>query len=157
MQTSKAHARFVRISPRKVRLVVDLVRGKNVAVADAQLLHLSKKSAEPVRKLIASAAANAVNNHGLVKEALYVKAITVDQGPTIKRFQPRAFGRAGTIRKRTSHISVELAEREGGDQKKGVDDPPVKGKVAAKKPAAKVSKKPGVRKKAAPKSSKNQS
>ncbi len=156
MQTSKAHARFVRISPRKVRLVVDLVRGKSVAAADAQLLHLSKKSAEPVRKLIASAAANAVNNHGLIKDALYVKAITVDQGPTIKRFHPRAFGRAGTIRKRTSHISVELAEREAGGHKKEANAEPAKGKTVAKKTAAKALKKPSVRKKAAPKRSKNQ-
>lgn len=113
MQTSKAHLRFLRLSPRKVRLVVDLVRGKGLKEADAQLLHLNKRASDPVRKLIASAAANAVNNHGLQRDALYIRSITVDQGPTLKRYQPRAFGRAGTIRKRTSHVSVELAEREG--------------------------------------------
>ena len=153
----KAKAKFLRISPRKLRLIADLIQNMAVEAAADQLKNLAKKGSLPVLKLLHSAQANAIHNNKLKKENLFVKNAFVDQGPTSKRWRPRAFGRAGLIRKRTSHISVELAEREGGDQKKGVDDPPVKGKVAAKKPAAKVSKKPGVRKKAAPKSSKNQS
>lgn len=111
MDTATATLRFLRMSPRKVRLVVDLVRGKTVSDARAQLMHVNKAASLPVRKLLDSAVANAVNNHGLVGEALYIQTVTVDQGPTLKRFTPRAFGRAGAIRKRTSHVTLIVAER----------------------------------------------
>lgn len=132
METSKAKLRFLRMSPRKVRLVVDLVRGLDVDKALAQLRFNQKDAARPVRKLIESAVANAVNNHKLNRESLFIESIAVDQGPTIKRFTPRAFGRATMIRKRMSHVTLTLAEREG----KVVKEPVVEKKVAAKKVAA---------------------
>lgn len=110
METASATLRRLRMAPRKVRLVVDLVRGRRLNDALSQLRVSPKSAARPVRKLIESAAANAVNNHHLHREALFVQTITVDDGPTIKRFTPRAFGRATTIRKRMSHVMVTLAE-----------------------------------------------
>lgn len=112
MDTSAATLRFLRMSPRKVRLVVDVVRGMEVDKAVAQLMFSPKSAARPVRKLIESAVANAVNNHDMQKDALYVATIKVDGGPTYKRYRPRAHGRAAMIRKRTSHINVVLKERE---------------------------------------------
>lgn len=106
-----AKARFLRIAPRKVRLVVGLVRGLDVGVALAQLKFLRKAAARPVVKAIESAVANARHNHQLEVGTLYIKAITVDGGPTLKRFRPRAMGRAGAILKRTSHLTVVLAPR----------------------------------------------
>ncbi len=149
MDTSKAKLRFLRMSPRKVRLVVDLVRGLDVDKALAQLRFSQKDAARPVRKLIESAVANAVNNHKLNRESLFVESIAVDQGPTIKRFRPRAFGRATMIRKRMSHITLTLAEREG----KVVEKPVTEKKAAVKKVAAdkKVSEKKTVAKKASAK------
>lgn len=105
-----AHARMIRISPRKVRLVADLIRGMSVAKADAELSFLSKEAALPVRKLMASAVANATHNFKLAKEGLLVKAIMVNQGPVIKRFRPRAMGRAAPIKKRMSHITIVLTD-----------------------------------------------
>ncbi|MDD5251934.1 MAG: 50S ribosomal protein L22 [Patescibacteria group bacterium] len=107
----KAIARNVRISPRKVRLVVDLVRGLDVKAALAQLKHYPKAAARPVAKLIESAVANASHNFKMETENLYVKTIQADAGPTIKRWRGRAFGRAAPIRKRSSHITVALAVR----------------------------------------------
>ena len=107
-QGATARARFVRMSPMKVRRVVDLVRGMPVDQAMNVLRYAEQKASEPVAKLIASAAANAENNLDLDPATLVVTTITVDEGPTMKRFQPRAQGRAYRIRKRTSHINVEV-------------------------------------------------
>src|SRR5262249_22189662 len=100
-----AHARKIQMSPRKVRLVAGLVRGLDVNVADAQLRFLPKGASTPVRKLIASAVANAVHNFKLAPERLFVKRITVDGGPVLKRMRPRAMGRGAAIKKRSSHIT----------------------------------------------------
>ncbi len=98
------------MSPRKVRLVVDAVRGLPVGAAETRLQFLPKLAAEPVLKLLRSAIANAEHNFHLKKEDLVIKTLVVDQGPTIKRSRPRAFGRAAPIRKRTSHITLVLAD-----------------------------------------------
>jgi len=135
MAESKATLRFLLMSPRKVRLVVDMVRGTSVSSALKQLTFSSKQAARPVRKLIESAVANAVNNHGMNKESLMVSTITVDGGPTIKRSTPRAQGRATPIRKRTSHINVILTEKGGVAEEKQVEEKTVE-KVVAKKPTA---------------------
>jgi large subunit ribosomal protein L22 len=113
MTEVKAHVRFLRMSPRKVRLVVDAVRGMDVGRALAQLQFMSKAAARPVRKLIESAVANAEHNFKLSREALFIKAAAVNQGPTLKRWRPRAMGSAAPILKRTSHITVVLESREG--------------------------------------------
>jgi large subunit ribosomal protein L22 len=110
METT-AKAKFVRIAPRKVRLVMDMVRGKPVEEA-LHTLGLVRKSASPViEKVIRSALANAENNLGMSPEGLFIKKACVDEGPTMKRFMPRAMGRATMIKKRTSHITVVLADR----------------------------------------------
>ena len=108
---AKAIAKTVRIAPRKVRLVVDLVRGKSVAEAASILRLTPKASSVAVEKVLKSAAANAVNNYKMDQKALYVKEAYVDEGPTLKRYQPRAKGSAGSILKRTSHITIVLEER----------------------------------------------
>jgi large subunit ribosomal protein L22 len=109
----KASATHIRISPRKVRMVVDTVRGKSVSQALSILGFTRKKAALPVQKLLRSAVANAVENGGINDvETLVVDRIMVDAGPTLKRYMPRARGRATPIRKRTSHIKVILRERE---------------------------------------------
>ncbi|MBI4434327.1 50S ribosomal protein L22 [Candidatus Uhrbacteria bacterium] len=110
MQTL-AHLRNLRMSSRKVRLVADLVRGMDVDEADAQLSHLRKAATVPVQKLLRSAIANAEHNAKLDRRNLFVHQIFVNQGPTLKRFRPRAFGRAAPIRKRSSHLTVVLEER----------------------------------------------
>jgi large subunit ribosomal protein L22 len=108
---SIAKARHVRIAPRKVRLVMDMVRGKPVDEA-LQTLDLVRKAASPViAKVIRSAVANAENNHEMNTEGLIVTRAFVDEGPTLRRFMPRAMGRATAIRKRTSHITVVLSEK----------------------------------------------
>ncbi|MBR2615029.1 MAG: 50S ribosomal protein L22 [Clostridia bacterium] len=104
----KAIAKHVRISPYKVRIVLDLIRGKSYREAEAILANLSKSSAEPIKKVLDSAAANAEHNLGMDKENLFVAACFADQGPTLKRVMPRAQGRAFRILKRTSHITVIL-------------------------------------------------
>lgn len=107
----RAVAKFIRYSPRKTRLVVDVVRGKSVAEAERLLMFMNKKAAEPVLKVIRSAAANAEHNFKLKKDQLVVAEIQANEGFVMKRFRPRAFGRAATLRKRTSHVSVVLEER----------------------------------------------
>lgn len=97
------------MSPRKVRLVVDAVRGMNVAAAETKLAFLPKLAAHPVQKLLRSAIANAEHNFHLKKEDLFIKTIVADGGPTLKRFAPRAFGRAAPIRKRTTHVTLVLS------------------------------------------------
>ena len=106
-----AHLHQLRISPRKVRLVAGLLQGMGVTEADAQLAHLRKGSVVPIRKLLKSAIANAEHNAHLDRTNLFVRQVIVNQGTTFKRFQPRAFGRATPIRKRTSHVTVILDER----------------------------------------------
>lgn len=108
----KAKARFIRISPRKARKVVDVVRGKDVANAISILKFLNQRGARVVEKLIKSVKSNAENNNALITDKLYIKKIYVDAGPSMKRFLPRAHGRATTILKRTSHITVVVEEKE---------------------------------------------
>lgn len=108
----RASARFVRISPRKVRLVADQVRGKHIDDARALLAFSPRSAALEVSKVIESAAANAEANHDLIGDEMIVREIRVDEGPTIKRFRPRAMGRATPINKRTCHISVALVPEE---------------------------------------------
>ncbi|MGZ4173811.1 MAG: 50S ribosomal protein L22 [Solirubrobacteraceae bacterium] len=108
----RAQAKYVRTSARKARLVCDHMRGKSVEEARAILAHTPRAVARDWSKLLESAVANAEHNHELVGEDLYVKAITADEGPTIKRFRPRAMGRATQIRKRTSHLTVLLTPKE---------------------------------------------
>src|SRR5690554_7165096 len=111
---ARATAKYIRISPRKVKIVIDLVRGKNLGEALNILNFTPKAASEPVLKLIRSAAANAENNYDMNVENLYVAEIQANQGPTLKRFRPRAQGRATQILKRTSHITFALKERELG-------------------------------------------
>lgn len=109
-----AKATDIRISPRKVRVVVDLIRGKDIEDALALLRFLPKRAAEVVGKVVKSAAANAEHNFELNRDRLYVSQAYVDAGPTLKRFQPRQRGQAFQIKKRSSHITVVVREREGG-------------------------------------------
>lgn len=104
-----ASLRHLRMAPRKVRLVVDLVRGLPVAEAELRLSFLKRDAATPVLKLLRSAIANAEHNFKLDRSTLVVKTITADGGVTLKRFRPRAMGRAAPIRKRTTHINLVLA------------------------------------------------
>ena len=108
----RAQAKYVRSSARKARLVCDHIRGKSVDEARAILALTPRAIARDWSKLLESAVANAEHNHELVGEDLYVKAIHADEGPTIKRFQPRAMGRATRIRKRTSHLTILLTPKE---------------------------------------------
>jgi large subunit ribosomal protein L22 len=108
---SKAIAKYVRIAPRKVRVVMDLIRGKNVAEAFAILKFTPKIGAEAIEKVLKSAVANAENNFDMNVDKLYVSSTFVDQGPTLKRIHPRSRGQAFKILKRTSHITVVVEER----------------------------------------------
>ena len=142
------------MSPRKVRLVVDAVRGMAVEPALAQLTFMSRAAARPVKKLLESAIANAEHNFKLDREGLYIKAALVNQGPTLKRWRPRAMGSAAPILKRTSHITLVLDSKTGAKKKESAkkeeahdhdhdhaghdhshEEKPKK--AAAKKPAAK--------------------
>jgi large subunit ribosomal protein L22 len=114
-----AKARFVRVSPRKARRVIDLVRGRSVADALDILRWAPQAASEPVAKVIASAAANAQNNNGLDPATLVVATVYADEGPTAKRIRPRAQGRAFRIRKRTSHITVIVESRPSKDARGG--------------------------------------
>ncbi|MCE5190847.1 MAG: 50S ribosomal protein L22 [Actinomycetia bacterium] len=109
---AKATARFVRVAPRKARLVIDLVRGKSVTDAEAILKFSDRSAAEIVAKVVHSAAANAAKNLKVKPETLYVSQAFVDEGPTLKRIRPRAMGRAFRINKRTSHITIVVKQRE---------------------------------------------
>ncbi len=108
----RAQAKYVRSSARKARLVCDHIRGKSVEEARAILAHTSRAVARDWSKLLESAVANAENNHELVGEDLYIKAVHADEGPTIRRFRPRAMGRATRIRKRTSHLTILLTPKD---------------------------------------------
>ncbi|MFD1021210.1 50S ribosomal protein L22 [Thalassobacillus hwangdonensis] len=111
---AKAVAKTVRIAPRKVRLVVDLIRGKNVGEAIAILRHTQRGASPVVEKVLNSAIANAEHNYELDPENLYVSEAFVNEGVTMKRFRPRAMGRASQINKRTSHITVVVSEKKEG-------------------------------------------
>ena len=106
-----AKLRHLRMSPRKVRLVADTIRGLDVEVVENQLSFMNKKAALPMLKLLKSAIANAENNFKLKKNNLYISELRVDEGPTLKRWMPRAMGRATPVNKRTSHISIVLNEK----------------------------------------------
>jgi large subunit ribosomal protein L22 len=106
-----ARARYVRATPMKVRRVVELIKGRSAEEALAVLRFAPQSATEPVAKVLASAVANAENNLDLDPETLWVSQAYVDEGPTLKRFRPRAQGRAYRIRKRTSHITVEVESR----------------------------------------------
>lgn len=110
---AKAIARYVRVAPRKVRDVVDTIRNKDLDEALSILRYTSRGAAEPVAKLVKSAAANAEFNHDMKRSLLYIDQAYVDEGPTMKRVQPRARGRRNLIFKRTSHITVIVKERRG--------------------------------------------
>src|ERR1700733_8674815 len=104
----RASAKYVRVAPRKARLIADQVRGMHIEKARALLAFSPRGAAEDIHKLIDSAAANAENNHDLIGDEMKITSITVDEGPTLRRFRPRAMGRATPINKRTSHIAVTL-------------------------------------------------
>jgi ribosomal protein L22 len=108
----RAHAKYVRTSARKARLVCDHIRGKSVEEARAILAHANRDVARDWSKLLESAVANAEHNHELIGDELRIHAVKADEGPTLKRFRPRAMGRATKIRKRTSHLSITLTPKD---------------------------------------------
>lgn len=114
MEQAKAVAKSVRIAPRKVRLVVDLIRGKDVGEAVAILRHTQRGASSVVEKVLNSAIANAEHNYELDPENLIVSEVYVGEGATLKRFRPRAQGRASSINKRTSHVTVVVTEKKEG-------------------------------------------
>ena len=109
---AKAHLKYLRISPRKVGVVLDLIRNKPVGTAAAILKHTPKAASEPLGKLLKSAVANAENNFGMSADKLYVAECYVGAGPILKRIMPRAQGRAFRINKRTSHVTIVVEEKE---------------------------------------------
>ena len=108
---ARAYLKYARISPRKVQIVLDLIRSKDLKLATAILKHTPKAASQPLLKLLSSAAANAENNHSMDPERLYVAECFVCPGPTLKRIRPVAKGRAYRILKRTSHVTMVLKER----------------------------------------------
>lgn len=110
-QEVKAHLRYLRIAPRKVRLVAALIRKKPVEEAERILMFTKKRAALPLLKLLRSAVANAIHNFKLKKENLYIDKLLVNEGPRLKRIFPRARGRADIIQKKTSHVSIVLKEK----------------------------------------------
>jgi len=106
----KAYARYIRMSPRKIRLVIDMIRGKKVLEAQTILQFTTRAAVEPVAKLLNSAIANAEHNFKLDRANLFIKTIIANQGPALKRFRPRAFGRPAGIKKRMTHITIILDE-----------------------------------------------
>ena len=113
----KASLKHLHISPRKTRLVVDLVRGMDVVDAEHQLRFLQKAAAVPILKLLNSAVSNAIHNFEMEKDNLYITKFLINEGPTLKRWRPRAYGRAFTIMKRTCHVELELEEKVKGKKK----------------------------------------
>lgn len=111
---ARAIAKFIRVSPRKARMVVDLVRGKKLEEALAILRYTPNKAADVVTKVVKSAAANAEHNYEMDKDDLVISQIFVDQGPTLKRVMPRAMGRADIIKRKTSHITVVVSDKKEG-------------------------------------------
>jgi len=119
VRTAFAKASHVRVTPMKARRVVDLIRGKDAQGALAMLKFAPQAASEPVAKVLASAIANAENNFSLDPETLIISRAYVDEGPTLKRFRPRAQGRAYRIRKRTSHITIEVESVDVPSAKRG--------------------------------------
>jgi len=108
----RATAKYVRVAPRKARLVVDTIRGKSVKEAEDILRFLPRGATEPVGKVLNSAKSNAINNFDLIEDRLFVSATFINEGPSLKRVLPRARGRGDIIKKRTSHITIIVEERE---------------------------------------------
>lgn len=147
----KAKSKYIKTAPRKVRLVIDCVRGMGVDNALNQLKFINKKVTRDIEKLINSAISNAVNNFELERNNLFVKEIKADDGPTLKRWMPRARGRATTIRKRTTHVEVILGElvdsgKKEGKKQKVADPIKLDGKSAEDKDVKKETKKSSVKK-----------
>ncbi len=138
----KAVAKYIRMSPRKVRLLTNLVKGKPVGLAMDQLQFANKAASVPVRKVIASAIANAKHNFDIKDSNLFIKEIRVDQGPVLSRWLPRAHGRATPLRKKMSHIKVTLAEIKDSGKRQGkkseVEAPVKLGSLPAKDEGVKV-------------------
>jgi len=118
INSARAQARFVRVTPQKARRVIDLIRGMNAQEALTLLRFAPQAASEPIGKVVASAIANATNNYNLDARTLVITEAFVDEGPTMKRFRPRAQGRASQILKRTSHITV-IVESAADVKKKG--------------------------------------
>ena len=110
---ARAQAKYVRMSPKKAQRVIKLIRGKDVTEAMAVLRMLSHKASWVIAKVLKSAVAKAEHNYNLDPDRLYVAGAQVDQGPTLKRYTPRAMGRANLLRHRSSHVTVIVAEKEG--------------------------------------------
>ena len=106
-----AHVKYVRMSPRKVKLLCDMIRGKDVKIATAYLMQTPKAASEPMLKLLKSAVANAEHNNGMDVENLYVSTVVANPGPTLKRDMPRAKGSYNRILKRTTHITIGVSEK----------------------------------------------
>ncbi len=117
--SARAQARFVRVTPQKARRVIDLIRGLPASDAQALLRFAPQSASEPIGKVLDSAIANATNNYNLDSRTLVVSEAFVDEGPTMKRFRPRAQGRASQILKRTSHITVVVESVDTDNKKKG--------------------------------------
>lgn len=111
---AKAVAKYIRMSPRKARQVIDLIRGKNIKEAYAILKFTPHKATESINKVLRSAVANAEHNYEMDVDTLFVKEAYVDVGPSLKRMKPRAMGRADIIKRRTSHITVVVSEKKEG-------------------------------------------
>jgi large subunit ribosomal protein L22 len=139
----KATLTNYRQSPRKVRLVADAMKGKSVAAAQMELRFMVKRAALPLEKLLESAVANAVNGFGMSKDNLFIKEFTVDKGIVLKRSMPRAFGRASGINKRSSHVTIVLAEKADmkASKKEAAKNKTVEVKAVKKVPAKKTTKK----------------
>jgi large subunit ribosomal protein L22 len=132
----RAQAKYVRMSPRKARLVAQHIRGRSVPEARAVLAFTAREAADEVQKVLQSAVSNAESNHGIAEDRLYISHAFVDGGPVMKRWRARARGRVARIRKRTCHITVQLAERA---EPVAVETPPAADSAAKpkRKPAAK--------------------
>ncbi len=145
MSEARATSKYIRLSPRRVRQVVDLIRGKNIGEALAILKFTPQRAATAVEKVVKSAVANAEHNLEMSKDSLFIAEAYVDQGPTLKRFNPRAMGRADLMRRRTSHITIVVQEKEevkreekAGKQKDKAKEKEEKKETAVQKKVKKV-------------------
>ena len=138
----RAQAKYVRMSPRKARLVAEHIRGRSVPEARAVLAFTSREAAGEIEKVLQSAVSNAEANHGLAEDRLYISAAYVDGGPVMKRWRARARGRVARIRKRTCHITVKLTER----PQVVVAAPPTPAAAEAEAPKPKPRRKPAAKK-----------
>ena len=141
MAEVRAQLNYLRMAPRKVRLVTDVIKGMDYPSAKVTLENLNKRAAEPVLKVLNSAAANGHNNFNLVKDNLYVKDVLVDEGVKMKRYRPKGFGMAALIQKKTSHITLVLDEKVKGmvrqpdKEEEKVEEPEVTEEVQAEEKA----------------------